>query len=68
MPETDLLKIFEQLKVARWSMSMAETQLVLRHNLELSNPASASCDLDPVGAASITSPRDGRFDDTVRSF
>lgn len=52
-------------------MSMAETQLVLRHSLELSNPASASRDLDPVSAASITSLsmlRDGRFEDTVRSF
>jgi hypothetical protein len=36
-------------------MSSAETQLVLRHNLELSNPAIASRDLDLVGAASITS-------------
>lgn len=43
----------------------------LRHNLEFSNPAIASRDLDPVAAASITSvsmPRNGRFDDTFRSI
>lgn len=50
-------------------MSLAETQLVLRHNLDFYNPAIASRDLDPVGAAPITSLSSRwSFDDTVRSF